>query len=174
MRLSSALCLLGMLGGCGFGKGDAHVPGEPLGSYHVAATLDDSSCGPGALGSPEVWEFDVKLSRDGPSLYWLNGEEAIAGTLSSDGVSFAFDVKGTIAVEKPAPGRPGCNVVRTDVASGKLGAQGTSVPGFSGKLVYGYAPVGGSDCTNVVGVDGGFATLPCEIGYGMEAVRTGD
>lgn len=171
-----ALGLLTTLPACGeFGKGkDAKIPGDALGSYHVVGKLQASTCGPGALGSSDVWEFDVKLSRDGRDLYWLNGAEAIAGRIAADDVTFAFDSFVEVPAIEPGGGNLGCTIVRTDTASGTLASPGKDVPSFDGLLRFGYAPRPGGDCTPLVGVAGGFALLPCEIGYQLAAKRTGD
>ena len=70
---SLALALLAgpWLAGCAdmFGNKDAHQPGEPLGTYHVAAKRGANTCGDGALGNEEAWEFDVKLARGGAQIF---------------------------------------------------------------------------------------------------------
>ena len=157
---------------CEFGEGDAKIPGEPLGTFHVVARLDQSTCGPGALGSPDVWEFDVLLSRDGPDLYWLNGEEPVFGTVAADGVTFSFGTETDVKLSEPGPASAGCTIRRVDAASGTLGGADTDVPHFEGLLRYGYTESTGSECAEYVGVEGGFAALPCEIGYRMTADRT--
>jgi hypothetical protein len=157
--------------GCGNGN-DPKVPGEPLGRFHVSAHIDGTTCGAGALGSSDVWEFDVQLSRRETDLYWLNGEEAIPGRLSSDGVSFAFDTRVAIQVAPPGKGSAGCTMLRSDQASGTLEPAGAEVVGFSGRLRFGYAEQPSSDCAPLVGVEGGFATLPCDMSYRLDAVRT--
>ncbi|MEZ4232101.1 MAG: hypothetical protein R3B89_23190 [Polyangiaceae bacterium] len=157
--------------GCDFGEGDAKVPGENLGTFHIVARMQSSTCGPGALGSQDVWEFDVQMSRDAGQVFWLNGEEPVSGSLAADGVSFAFDTSAQIQLIEPGPGVPGCAVVRTDRASGQLDSS-EEVLGFSGRLGYGFVPAAGSDCTQALGVEGGFYALPCEIQYEMSATRT--
>ena len=151
---------------------DPKIPGEALGRFHVSAHIDDSTCGPGALGSSDVWEFDVELSRRETDLYWLNGEEAIPGRLSSDGVSFAFDTRVAIQVAPPGKGSAGCTMLRSDQASGTLEPAGAEVVGFSARLRFGYSQEPASDCAPLVGVEGGFATLPCEMAYRLDAVRS--
>ncbi|MBX3181745.1 MAG: hypothetical protein KIT72_12225 [Polyangiaceae bacterium] len=158
------------LGACDFGEEDARIPGDPLGTFQVTARLTDSSCGPGALGSEDLWEFQVELAADGAEIYWLNGDDPVAGRLAADQVSFAFDSAGTVQLIEPRPGMPGCAVTRTDRASGVLDAAG-DVRGFSGSLSYGFVPGAGSDCSEAIGVEGGFYTLPCEIRYTMRAER---
>jgi hypothetical protein len=171
-RCSAALFLLSLAAsGCGNGN-DPKVPGEPLGRFHVSAQIEESTCGPGALGSTDVWEFDVQLSRRDADLYWLNGEEAIPGRLASDGVSFAFDTRVAIQVAPPGKGGAGCTMFRSDQASGTLEPAGSEVVGFSGRMRFAYAQQPSSDCTPLVGVEGGFATLPCDMAYRLDAVRS--
>src|SRR5262245_8302572 len=88
--LAAAWLLL--LSGCGdiFGNKDPHQPGDALGMFRADASLLQSTCGDGALGSTPTWQFDVKLSRGQGVLYWYNGAEVIIGSLASDGVAFAF------------------------------------------------------------------------------------
>jgi hypothetical protein len=150
--------------------GDAKIPGDLLGDYSVEAELESSTCGEGALGSEPSWNFDVRLSRSGSALYWLNGQEAISGKVSADGV---FSIETNVKVQTQAAGRghPGCVIWRLDRTSGKLVGQGTDVPGFTGKLRFAYAPEQNSDCSELLGVSGGFATLPCEMTYGYAGVR---
>lgn len=169
--LSVALGLL--LGGCMQGNGnDPHAPGDRLGTFHVTALLESSTCGPGALGSTDRWEFDVELSRRDDTLYWLNGDEAIPGTIASDGTSFAFDSETAVAVQPSSSGRAGCTILRTDQASGELFSATSDVPSFKGSLSFGYRAGEHSECDALIGVEGGFAVLPCQMGYNFEAVRT--
>ena len=151
--------------------GDAKIPGELLGDYDVQAQLQESSCGEGALGSSDTWEFDVRLSRQGSAVYWLNGQEAISGGIAADGVSFTINTTVKVPMRAAAKGRLACNMWRSDLTSGKFLGQGTDIPGFSGTLQFAYAPEANSDCTDLIGVEGGFAGLPCEMSYVYEAVR---
>jgi hypothetical protein len=175
MRRSLLILLAGSSLACsdlaGGGK-DAKIPGEALGTYHVIAALETSTCGPGALGSTDLWEFDVKLSRDGNDLYWLNGEEAIPGRIAADGTSFAFDTRAVVQAIPVGKGHPGCAIVRSDTANGTLSSASVDVASFSGRMRFGYMPQAGSDCTTLVGVEGGFAFLPCEMSYLVKADRT--
>lgn len=148
------------------------IPGNELGTYHVIGHLDTSTCGPGALGSTDLWEFDVKLSRDGQDLYWLNGQDVVPGRIAADGVSFAFDSRSVIQAEKPGQGKPGCTIVRTDTASGSLHDPASGVTGFDGLMRFGYTTDPTSDCSALVGVPGGFEGLPCEMSYKVSATRT--
>jgi hypothetical protein len=174
MRTASFILPLVFLTGCWeMGKaGDAKIPGDPLGSYHVVGELQDSTCGEGALGSTPRWEFDVRLSRQDSYLYWLNGKEAISGTIGSDGLSFQFATRIKVQASEAARGRLGCTIWRGDSAAGKFAGQGTDVPSFTGNLTFAYQPEANSDCSEWVGVSGGFAGLPCQMTYAMEATRS--
>lgn len=160
-----------LLPGC-FDNRDATIPGDPLGSYHVQAALQPSSCGEGALGAPVSWEFDVQLSREPSKLYWLNGQAPIEGTLSK-ALAFVIDSESVVEVFAATKTQAGCAVHRRDHASGTL-ASGDVVQSFEGTLEYSYAPTSGSACGSLVGVPGGFATLPCNLVYDLTATRTGD
>ena len=43
--------------------------------------------------------------------------------------------------------------------------------GFEGRLRYGYQQAPESDCSPLLGVQGGFETLPCTLGYELDAKR---
>ncbi|MBI3202207.1 MAG: hypothetical protein HYZ29_11735 [Myxococcales bacterium] len=173
MRHALVPVALAVLAGC-MGPEQDKVPGDSLGTYQVVAQLDSSTCGPGALGSKDLWEFEVKLSRDGHDLYWVNGADPIGGDVASDGVSFGFDSHAVLTPIKPAKGQPGCSISRTDSGTGKLSSAAPPVAGFEGTLRYGFKPVGESDCEPLMAVEGGFSQLPCEISYSMDATRQGD
>ncbi len=167
LAVLSALVTLG----CSGGK-NPKIPGNELGTYHVTGHLDASTCGPGAMGSTDLWEFDVKLSRDGHDLYWLNGKDVVPGRIAADDVSFAFDSRSVVQAEAAGKGKPGCTIVRTDTASGSLQGQAEDVTGFSGLMRFGYTAQPTSDCSDFVGVAGGFDGLPCEMSYRVSATRT--
>src|SRR5687768_6334338 len=121
-----------LLGGClEFGKvDDAKAPGDLLGVYSVVGSLDDTTCGAGALAAEDPWSFDVKLSRYQRDLYWLNGREAIVGDIDKDGRSFSFDTRIEIEVQAALRGHPGCVISRVDRARGELSADDTDVETF--------------------------------------------
>jgi hypothetical protein len=117
------------LGGCvapGGELGDENpkAPGEVLGLYAVAGTLGDDTCGAESLSAPSEWSFEVKLSRDGSTLYWLNGREAIVGEIDkSGGFSFETHLSQTVAERRGAA--KGCTIVRRDRARGSLSPTAT-------------------------------------------------
>ena len=165
-----------LLAGCAdfFGDKDAHQPGDELGTYHVAATRDASTCGEGALGNQATWEFDVKLARGGAQIFWNNGAEIITGAIDDDAQSFHFDT-GVLMNMRTAEshGLPACSIRRTDQADGKLAATTTDVASFSGKLAFDFAPTVGSSCADLVtGSAAILAALPCGILYSIAGTRT--
>jgi len=159
--------------GC-LGRGqDAHEPGDRLGTFHATGTLLSDSCQASVLGVSSDWQFDVKLSRASHTLYWLNGAEAIPGTIASDGVSFGFQSGVEVPLEPARGVQPGCVIQRTDDARGELSSSSTTdVPRFSAQMSFSYAVKSGSECAGFVGVEGGFADLPCKVSYSLSAKRT--
>jgi len=63
---------------------DPHLPGDPLGTFHVTAHLQSDGCQAAFLGVTDPWQFEVELSRKTNVLYWLNGSEAIPGDIAGD------------------------------------------------------------------------------------------
>lgn len=175
MRWFSLFCTVGGLAGCiGDPTADAKVPGDALGTYQVKATLLDSSCGANALGSQESWTFSLRLSRRGTALYWLNGQEAITGSVVDKGgtSSFSFESRVDTQISAPHGTFRGCKVMRTDRASGTLTGTTSDVVGFTGKLDYAFAADAGSDCSDLLPEPSGLPVLPCEMEYQMTGQRT--
>ena len=184
MRLSVVCALLLLFGsvstgGC-VGKGqDAHEPGDRLGTYHATGKLVSDSCQAAVLGVSNDWQFDVKLSRQTHTLYWLNGQEAIPGTIANDGVSFGFQSGVEVVLQagagagKGTVARPGCVIQRTDSASGELSSSSTTdVRSFEAEMSFSYAVKSGTECAGFVGVQDGFVALPCKVSYTLKAKRT--
>lgn len=174
--MRAVLCILAVVSAAGCSDmmakdGEGRTLGDDLGGFHVVATLEETSCGPGALGSTELWEFDVRLARDGSTLYWQNGEEPVSGRVVGE-TAFSFDSRSVVEVAPRRGAAPGCSITRLDSATGKLAGSGSDVRSFDGSLAYGYVPAQDSDCTSMMGVEGGFEQLPCEIRYSMEGTRT--
>lgn len=175
--------LLPMLGallatGCveAFGDKDPHDPGESIGTFHFTATQTKNTCGTGALGAPETWEFDVSLARGEESLYWNSGGQVIVGELSDDGKAFEFAADVEIDMRDPDDGwSPPCSMARHDVVKGALKSQDDAVVSASGTLSYSFKPTEGSDCADLVTSETPvFAQIPCAMTYSFKAPRTGD
>ncbi|MRG93353.1 hypothetical protein [Polyangium spumosum] len=176
MSLSARKTLLvgltaSIVGCLGDGKVDPHHPGEPLGTYQVAATRETNTCGEGALGSTATWQFQVRLSRGDGELFWDSGAEVTSGTLGADERRFSFDTQVAVdmrAGETKGP-LPPCAVVRGDRAEGLLDED---AGGFTGELAYTFTPSEGSDCADLVtGPEPAFAALPCMMSYVLDAER---
>lgn len=165
---------MSLLTGCSGGaiaEGDGRAFGDDLGDFKVAATLEKSNCGAGALGTPEDWEFRIRLSRQDPAFYWNTGAAAVEGRLGSDGQTFTLESETVVELGPEVTASLPCVIVRQDRAAGVLDDPGVDVTAFEGSLVYSFSETPDTDCTTLVGVPGGFAQLPCEIRYELQAER---
>ncbi len=168
VALSSSACL-------NFGKvDDAKIPGDLLGTYAVEGTLEDSSCGEGALGATDPWNFDVKLSRFHEDIYWINGRAVISGGIEPDGVSFSFSTRVEGEVMPAGRGRPGCVLSRADRADGELSSETLDVESFQATLGFVFSAAEGSDCEEWIGSPDAVATLPCSMTYELSGLRTSE
>ena len=158
--------------GCVGHAQDAHEPGDRLGTFHAAGTLVSDTCQAGVLGVTNDWAFDVKLSREGNTLYWLNGEEAIPGTISANGTTFGFQSGIEVTMQAAQGARPGCIILRSDIANGDLSSKTTDVKSFDVDMSFIYSVKSGTECAGYVGVQDGFAGLPCKVAYSLKAQRT--
>lgn len=148
---------------------DPKAPGEALGFFAVDGKLADDSCGAESLSAPAEWSFEVKLSRDGSTLYWLNGREAIVGEIDASG-SFAFETHLDLPLVRRRGAAKGCTIVRRDSANGAL-----RDAAFSAQLSYAYQATADSDCTELTtGVDGMPEALPCKLTYSLSGARVAD
>jgi hypothetical protein len=168
MRLVGCLCLLATAGCSALAEGDGRTPGDDLGRFRVAASLERSNCGPGALGAPDEWSFDIQLARDDAYVYWNQGGAAVEGTIDGEAFEIASDT--VVEVAEATEESLGCTMLRHDRASGVLDGPDLDVRSFTGSLQYSFEAAGGN-CTGLVGVEGGFATLPCGIDYRLFARR---
>lgn len=148
---------------------DPHEPGDAIGSFAVVGKLKDDSCGADNLSAPAKWSFNLKLSRKGSTLYWLNGREAITGEIDKSG-RFAFETRIEVPLSQTRGAVKGCVMVRSDAAAGKLTS---SEEELSGELSYAYSVATGSDCTEyALGAEGQPLTLPCTLSYSLSGVRS--
>ena len=140
---------------------DPHAPGELIGFFSVAGKLGNDSCGADSLNAPAQWDFNVKLSREGSVLYWLNGREAITGDIDRNG-TFSFATHLDLPMSTAQGAVKGCTVVRSDSAAGSLAGNDS----FTGKLSYAYSAKTGTDCSALpLGADGLPLALPCSLTY---------
>ncbi len=172
MRLVASCAFSCLCFGC-FGRGqDAHEPGDRLGTYHVTGALVADSCKAPLLGVTSDWQFDVKLSREGDTLYWLNGQEAIPGSIAADGRTFDFQSGVQVTLEAAHGAALGCVIDRSDLANGRLSSSTEDVGKFSVDMSFEYAEGSNAACAGFVGVEGGFESLPCQVRYALTAKRT--
>lgn len=153
-----------------FAKDNGRAPGDDLGRFRVAATLDSSTCGAAALGAPDKWQFDVVLSRDAPSLYWNTAQNAISGSVDAEG-RFSFQSETVVNASTKDAGSA-CAIVRKDTASGTFDNP-NDAKAFGGTLEYAFSPQGTADCSEAM-LEDGFATLPCTMTYRMQAAWVAD
>lgn len=180
MRTSTrALCLL-LLGasltcGCVDQGGDQledqdpKAPGEVLGFFTLAGKLSEDTCGKDNLHAPDQWSFDVKLSRDGSALYWLNGREGIVGEINKAG-EFSFETHIDLPITPKHGAVKGCTIVRRDLATGTLADSNAAL---SVKLTYAYEAAAASDCSELItlAVEGMPEALPCRMSYSLKGSR---
>lgn len=150
---------------------DAKVPGELLGTYAVTADLGKDECGADLLGVEDPWRFQVRLSRSADALYWLNGREAISGSIDDAAETFQFSSRVDVPVRSPKQGDPGCTVSRVDRAFGKVRLAERELTRFEGVLEFEYHEKSASECFEIIGIPGGFMGLPCKLSYTMSAER---
>lgn len=148
---------------------DRYRPGTSLGTFRIDATLTAESCGP-QDGFPNPWTFNVDLSEDPGILYWIQGGAPVEAPITADGHA-TLQSSGSYPVTAATPKFAGCTLVRSDVFAAALPATG-EVTSFTGTLAYTYSVEDGSDCASMIGVQGGFANLPCEIHYDVTGTRT--
>ena len=178
IRTSSALGLVGslaiVLGAC-TGK-DPYRPGTAIGTFHVEAKRAANSCGSSAV-PPDPWKFDVRLSRDQRTLYWVQGGLPVSGTLDEGkpdapkATMKSSDTR-TVRAANAKLGLAACALTRDDTLEATL-ARGAGAEAdfeaFTGTLTYRFVPTADSDCSDAVVGEGGdgFAELPCDIRFDL-------
>ncbi|MBX3231523.1 MAG: hypothetical protein KIT84_24160 [Labilithrix sp.] len=156
---------------------DPYEPGEAVGTFRVTGQLTQTTCGQ----PPNPWEFDVKVNRDGSTLYWIQGAQPIAGEVDASGrttmkASFVHEVRPADERKKLAA----CSIARTDVlamalarADERPAADPADVRSFSGIISYTFAPTEGSSCDDqLTATGGGYDALPCVVSYQLTAKMT--
>jgi hypothetical protein len=144
-------------------------PGTALGSYAVTGTLKTQTCGASMQTQiQDPWNFDVRLSRSGTTLFWLQAASPpISGTVSPSG-----DVTLTTSQEydlSTNDAGTGCTVLRTDTFKAALGTA-ASPTDFTGTIAYHYDLADGAHCGGLL--SGQFDAVPCDVSYDLAAKRT--
>jgi hypothetical protein len=163
------LLVLGAGAACSAPPGSGRELGSDLGTFHVAASATENSCGKGSLGSTERFEFDVELARADSQLFW---DGRVGGRVGS---ALDFEVRALISVPLRAAAAldPGCTVNRSDRIQGVLGATTSGdVTDFEAELRYDFA----ADPAHACNVDdllaAGLTQLPCGMQYALSAERS--
>ena len=175
MRRPPVLVLAAMLVASAACSGkDPYNPGTPMGTFNVQGKLTTNSCGD-AGSAPDPWAFDVKLSRDASTLYWLQGGPPVSGVLdaSTHATLKSSDTR-TVHAANPRSGVSFCAMTRDDILDATLSPAGTgNADAFNGSLTYRFTPTEDSDCSDQMAGSGGeFAALPCEVKYDLAALHT--
>jgi hypothetical protein len=158
-----------LLAAC-LGTKDPYNPGTPLGTYAVSGAIMTNACGDG-LGAMGTWTFDVKLSQDGTTLYWVQGGLPVSGTLDAQGhTTMSSTSSQMIHDANPRAGVGACTIDRTDALDLTLSKDTTT---FTGTLAYTFGPSDGSDCADQLSAAGGpYAAFPCNVQYALTGTRT--
>ena len=151
---------------------DPYNPGMPLGTFHVVGKLQSNSCGGTA---PDPWEFDVKLSRDKATLYWIQGGVPVQGTLDTKAHTTMIS-QGTTVVRDVDAALGKCALTRSDLLDTTLTTDPSDPNGasaFVGTLAYTFGQTDDSDCSDQLTMaGGGFDALPCTARYSITGTRT--
>ena len=148
---------------------DRYRPGTSLGTFRIDATLTAETCG-AQEGFPNPWSFGVDLARDPGILYWIQGGAPVQAPITNEGHA-TLHSSGTYPIRAATSKVAGCTLVREDVFEAVLPTTG-EVTSLTGKLGYRYSVEDGSDCAEMIGTQGGFSALPCEIHYDATGTRT--
>jgi hypothetical protein len=147
--------------------GEGRELGDDLGTFRVAASEADNSCGPGVLGATPTFDFDVELASDALEIFW-NGQTA--GSLDQ---RLRFDVRASVVVEGEDLGtQPTCRLERRDHVWGTLRDSETGIDGFTGTMTYDFRPALEAVCDDFDQEQAGVPVLPCQMRYELTAERT--
>lgn len=159
-----------------FGK-DPTSPGVEVGTFHVKANLESSTCG----APPNPWEFDVKINRDGSTLYWIQGQLPVAGEVDRTArAKLDTSVTSQIRPADAAKKLSACELQRKDTldvllatADLRPAVDPVDVHSFNGELQYTFAPTDGSSCDDqLTASGGGYDALPCVVKYSVAGEMT--
>jgi len=147
----------------------AHEPGTSLGTYAVTGTLKTQTCGASMQSQIEdPWKFDVRLSRSGHTLFWLQAAAPpISGVVDPSG-NVTMTTTQTYDLSTNDAGT-GCSVLRTDTFKAALGTAADPTD-FTGTIAYHYELAQGAVCGGLLA--GQFDVVPCDVSYDLKAKRS--
>lgn len=95
------------------------LPGEVVGTYRITMTLEDNSCGAGAVNLLDGHRYSVELRADTKQGYWhVPGQPPLKGDYDSP--EFRFENSSIVANEGPDAGPRGCSLRQVDRLTGKV------------------------------------------------------
>lgn len=169
-----SILVLALLSACS-GK-NALEPGTVVGTFRVEAHKTEATCGD-AAGAADPWVFQVRLSRDASTLYWLQNRAPIGGRIGADRKA-TLTAQTTVTARAQTRTSAACTVTRTDTLTAALGPDqplgDAGTGGFStltGTLSYALAAEDGSDCEDMT--DPAVSVLPCKTVYSLSATKVG-
>lgn len=125
--LRAASCTLLAL----LGTACSELPGEVLGTYKVTMTLEENTCGAGAVFTLDQRRYSVELRSDEHHGYWrIAGKTPIQGRY--DAPDFAFEFSSIVANEGPDAGPNACRLQQHDTVTGKLRLDARDAGGDAG------------------------------------------
>jgi len=147
----------------------AHEPGTSLGTFAVTGTLKTQTCGATMQSQIEnPWAFDVRLSRSGYTLFWLQAAApALSGIVDPAG-NVTITTTQTYDLSTNDAGT-GCSVLRTDTFKAALGSAPQPAD-FTGTISYHYELAEGAVCGGLL--SGQFDVVPCDVSYDLKAKRS--
>lgn len=162
MYLATAALLA--LGGCQQ-NGDAV-------ELKVTATLVSSTCG-AAVELEDTEEFEVTLTREDDVLTWYSQDTGteMEGSVDSDN-QITLATTSTFQVTEPSAVASGCSVRRHDAYSGTLKESSSdAITGFEVEVLSTYTEATNYSCDALIGAQGGFTDLPCEVNYELVGTK---
>jgi hypothetical protein len=95
------------------------LPGEVVGTYRITMTLEENSCGAGAINLLDGHRYSVELRSDMKRGYWhVPGQPPLKGEY--DAPNFRFENAGIVASEGPDAGPRGCSLRQVDRLTGRV------------------------------------------------------
>jgi hypothetical protein len=134
--------------------------------FNVIASLSSSTCG-AAVTVKESEEFQVRVTESDGTLTWYDSEtgDTMQGSITNE--AFTLAKVNVYSVTSSAVESTGCAVRRHDAYAGTITKSGTSMTKLTATVDSTYEEATGYNCDSLIGADGGFTDLPCEIKYSL-------
>lgn len=165
-------------------------PAPSVGTFTVQSTLVSNGCGQGGLAIPSVSELEATVQGypgGSAQFRWSGQSGSVSGFATTNGVySFESSVTSTAIESDVSLGYPGCQLVEhtamtftlspvpqppADAGMGEVDA-GVSASTLAGQITIDVSPVSGSDCTPLLGANGGpWIAIPCQAKIDLAGSR---